>query len=390
MTGEGAVLLLAGLCGGMAFLLLLPVVIYPLLLGGMARLFGRRPVVPDATEPWPTVSLVVVFRNARPLLEAKQRNCLQLDYPREKLQILFCSDGSEDGGETLLTPQPGLVVLANPRHRGKIACLNEAVEMATGAILCFSDVDGLLEPEALKKLLRWFADPAVGGVCGQRVIGEQGHLHAAQSRYIDLDSAIKGWESRLGGLASSDGKLHAVRRELFRPLPEAVADDLFICLAARLLGGRFLFEPEARVRVPLPSRGDRHERLRRRRIVSSSLRGIFLCWPLLLPWRYGAFAVQLLINKVLRRLMPLFLLLLTLFTLIGTGLSALFWVGALPLLSVYAAAACHALSGGRRGKVGKLCAMAWYFCLGNLGMALGWYDYLRGSPAAKWDPIKQD
>src|SRR6185503_6107908 len=214
----------------------------------------------------------------------------------------------------------------------------------------------------------------------------------AQERYIAADSALKRAESRLGSVTSNDGKLYAVRRSLFRPIAPGATDDLYSCLSIVEQGRRFVFEPRARAFIRTPSRNPSHELSRRRRIVARSLRGIFLKRALLNPLRHGSFALQLFVNKVCRRLLPLFLVLL-----FGTSLALTLlephapWALAALLLQLgfYALALAHLVLARKRVPlIGALASVAYYFCVGNLGTLLGLADFLRGREAVKWDPVK--
>jgi cellulose synthase/poly-beta-1,6-N-acetylglucosamine synthase-like glycosyltransferase len=266
--------------------------------------------------------------------------------------------------------------------------MNEGVRLCSGEIVVFSDVDAAIERGALRSLARRFADPAVGGVCGRMVIRRgDGGLDRPQRQYLRFDTFLKRCESNAGSVSSNTGTLHAIRRSLWAPLPPAVTDDLYTCLSVVSQGFRFLFDQEAEVYIDASSRDSRHELQRRRRIVSGSLRGIWKMRRVLNPLRFGAFAVGLFLNKVLRRLLPLFLAVL----LVSSGLLARrnAAAGLLFVLQAvfYAAAACYPLAASwlpRRNRIAKLAALPFYFCLGNYGTLLGVIDFLGGREITKW------
>jgi cellulose synthase/poly-beta-1,6-N-acetylglucosamine synthase-like glycosyltransferase len=303
---------------------------------------------------------------------------------------VFVSDGSTDRTVELLerASSDEIRVLHHEQHLGKAAALDEAVRASRGEILVFSDADAVLAEDALEHLLRPFADPRVGGVSGQRVIVERGgELLAAQRGYIAADSAIKRAETLLGSTSSNDGKLYAIRRSLYRPIDPGATDDLFNCLSVVEQGRRFVFEPRARAFIRTPSRNPSHELARRRRIVARSLHGIALKRRLLNPLRHGFFAVQLLVNKVLRRMLPLFFcgLVLASAVLAVEHVWARVLLGA-ELVFLGLAAARRRLAPFER--LGLASALAYYFCLGNVGTLLGVIDFVRGQVTVKWDPVK--
>ncbi|MEW5773295.1 MAG: glycosyltransferase [Thermodesulfobacteriota bacterium] len=231
-------------------------------------------------------------------------------------------------------------------------------------------------------------------MCGQRVIaGPDRPLASAQRGYVGFDSAIKALESRLGSITSNDGKIYAVRRALFASLPGDVTDDLFAALQVVAAGRRFVFEPAARAAIPAPARNPGHEVARRRRIVCQSLRGIWLLRRLLDPRRFGPFALGLAVNKVLRRLLPLFLLVFFLASLNlapHSSLMALALAGqaGLVLLALLHPVLERLPAAPRAAR--KAASLAAYFLLGNLGALLGTADFLTGRRAGRWDPRKDD
>jgi cellulose synthase/poly-beta-1,6-N-acetylglucosamine synthase-like glycosyltransferase len=217
-------------------------------------------------------------------------------------------------------------------------------------------------------------------------------LREPQRRYIGFDSAIKALESRCGRITSNDGKLYAIRRALFEPIPEAVTDDLFVCLSVIRQGYDFTFEPKARAFIRLPSRSASHEIERRRRIVSRSLRGIGMMRSLLNPRRYRAYSLGLFINKVLRRLLPVFLILIF----VSTAVLSAFHPAAAVLLILQSgfytvALAYPALARiASKGALERAASVPFYFCVGNYGTLLGLADFVMGRRVARWDPRKTD
>jgi glycosyltransferase involved in cell wall biosynthesis len=388
LTLSGAGLLLFGLLPP-----LLVFFVNPLLIWLLARKVPPRPVPESGTLP--DIALIVAVHNGAAFMAAKLENCLALDYPPEKREIIVVADGCDDATEAIAGryQDRGVRLLRLDEHQGKTWALNAGVAAARGEVLVFSDVDAMLAPEALRLLVAGFADLSVGGVCGQRLIGEgKDAFGEAQARYIDLDSRLKIWESRLGTLTANDGKLYAIRRSLYAPLPPAVTDDLFLCLAVVRQGRNFLFEPRARAWIPTPSRGPGHELERRRRIVAASLRGIALQKALLDPRRYGFFAWRLGVNKVLRRLLPLTLPLLFAGTALLLPEHPFAWMLLLPQGLGYALAAGHGLAAHRARvlprPLARLAALAFYVVLGMYGTWLGLVDFLRGRAPHKWVPRK--
>lgn len=374
--------------------ILLVFLLYPLLLSLVFFIKGGRAAT---TAPaLPSASLITIVHNGEDLVLRKIQNSLSLNYPPDTFEIIMYSDGSTDGTEQKAKSciTQNVRVISSPHFEGKNIALNRAVEKAQGNILIFSDIDALLDKDALLHLMQYFVDPSVGGVCGQRIISEETTaLTKAQSEYIRFDSTIKRLENKIGAISSNDGKLYAVRRELFQQVPAAVTDDLYVCLSIIKQGYRFLFEPAAKVFIKVPSRSPQHELERRRRIVCRSLRGIMLHKSLLNPFAYGMFSINLLINKINRRFLPVYLLLLFLSSMVLSFYSPLMRAFFLLQVALYLLAVSFPfLSRHVRGLKGvrKVTSLAYYFCIGNYGTLLGLIDFFKGKQITRWQPLKTD
>jgi len=341
---------------------------------------------------FPTVSVLVAVRNGENLIAGKIENALSCRYPKDKLEVVVYSDGSEDRTEevarTVARRFERVRCFGSSKHQGKMHALNEAFIRSTGEILVFTDADAVLHPLAAERLVSHFADPRIGGVCGQRTIGkDDAALKEAQSTYISFDSRIKRLESRLGSITSNDGKVYAVRRELFQPIPPGVTDDLYVALCVVERGQRFVFDPEVLAFIHVPSRETTHELSRRRRIVSRSLRGIHMKRRLLNPLRFGFFSIGLFINKVLRRLIPVCLIAILLSSAVLYAVTR----ETLALLLLAAQVGLYGLGLVRslvKGPARRLCSVIYYFTIGGYGTLLGIADFLLHRVVSKWDPTK--
>ncbi|XPV75084.1 MAG: glycosyltransferase [Desulfovibrio sp.] len=369
--------------------------IVPILFFGMypiwLKLLPDNPIKKSSHTSLPSVTVVVAVRNAAPLLKDKIENTLALDYPQQALDILFISDGSTDETLDILNKYSSKVrLLETKEHTGKNNALNTAFPHITTEVVLFTDADAMLETDALLRLVAPLTDPTVGGACGRRRPKNETTLGLAQQKYFQVDALIKQMESRAGSITSNDGKIFAMRTSLLSPLPEGVTDDLYAALSIVRQGYRFVFEPLAIAEVQQPSRTPRHEIERRRRIVTGSLRGISAQAELLNPQKFGAFSLSLVVNKIVRRMLPL--------SLIGLFVSS--WMLANHFffaIFLWGQLFCYALAGTsshlqHRGprKIAKISEMALYFTLGNWGTLLALIDLTRGKKVARWNPVKHD
>ncbi|MBF0488121.1 MAG: glycosyltransferase [Nitrospirae bacterium] len=355
-----------------------------------------KPVKERVLRPYrATVSLIIVVHNGDKIIGAKLANSHSLDYGTDDYEIIVVSDGSYDKTDEIIKGDKDehIRFIRLDEQLGKYAGVNAGAEAAKGEILVFTDADAIISKDAIPALLRNFSSPDIGGVSGRRVIGDSGNLKDAQRYYVDFDTAIKRLESLTGSVSSNDGKLYAIRKSLYQTIPPSVTDDLFINLAIVSQGYRFIYEHGAAALINTPSRNPEHEIIRRKRIVTTSLRGIAIHKELLNPFRFGMYSINLFVNKIIRRLLPVFLITLFISSLflarvntyyaIFFGLQGAFYASNVVYLLV--------LSRIRKIKlITHLFSVAFYFTLGNYGTLLGVIDFLRGKEVVKWVPIKND
>jgi cellulose synthase/poly-beta-1,6-N-acetylglucosamine synthase-like glycosyltransferase len=355
--------------------------LFPLVLWLRSR-FLRRPY--RARDHTPRISLIICAHNEVSGIGAKLDNVRELDYPRDRLEVIVASDGSNDGTDDLVRARAGSVRLLSLPRRGKIPTLNAAVDAASGEILVFSDANSLYAPDALRALVRPFADPDVGGVAGdQRYVRSPGAEGVGERSYWDLDRRLKQWQSLAGSVTSSTGAIHAVRRELYRSVPSGVTDDFWISSNVVARQRRLVFAEAACAFEP-PARSSDLEFQRKVRIMTRGLRGVWLMRGLLDPRRHGFYALQLFSHKVLRRLvfLPLAVLLVTSPMLWSEGL--LYRLATLGQLAFYLLAVNGMGWQGRRQA--RLLALPFYFCMVNAACVLAVLNVLRGKRIDRWEP----
>jgi cellulose synthase/poly-beta-1,6-N-acetylglucosamine synthase-like glycosyltransferase len=220
---------------------------YPIALGMLARI---KPVRVLRDEHYlPEITLLILAYNEEEEIEAKLLNCLELDYPKDRIQILIASDGSTDATNRIVNKyiNSQIQLLDFPTNRGKVAALNEAIQQVISEIVVFSDANVMLEPQAIKKMVRNFADPNVGTVSGKvKLLGDTISYREAEAFYYCIEHFIQAKESETGSMIGADGAMYAIRRELFLPPPDdTILDDFAISMAIACKGKLVLHEPEA-------------------------------------------------------------------------------------------------------------------------------------------------
>ncbi|AHF05347.1 hypothetical protein MARPU_01415 [Marichromatium purpuratum 984] len=347
----------------------------------------RRPeAMPGGVLPG-AVSLIVPVHGSGAALAAKLDSLRGQHWGTGRLELILSLDGPVVD-LPVLPDLPGVDcrVLRNPR-RGKYAALNAAVAASAGELLLFSDLDARLAPGALAAMVAVFAEAGVGAACARVAVDREDGL--MQARYWDHEGRLKTREMvQLGSITASNGTLLAIRRVLFRPIPAGVVDDLFVGLCAVVAGRRFVFVPEAVALMPPPARTLRRVFARQRRIVCRGLNALRHCPQALSVRRHGRYALALIAHKVLRRAFPLalalgFVTVLALALLDGGGwlVLALAALGGLGGALGLVAALGLDRDPGRWPRV--LTLAPWALCV-NAGIAMGWYDFLRGRRVTQW------
>jgi cellulose synthase/poly-beta-1,6-N-acetylglucosamine synthase-like glycosyltransferase len=256
-------------------------VAYPAAAGLLARFRERRV---QAADGKPTVTVIVAAYNEESVIERRVANLLALDYPRDKLEVVVTSDASTDGTEEL-AEAAGARVIRNARG-GKVTAQNRAVRETTGEIVAFSDANATWAPDALRRLVRPFADPEVAYACG-RLRLEDAAGGNREGQYWRFELWLRDQESRLGSITGGNGSIYAIRRSDYVEVDPRFGHDLALPYAMVQRGRRAVYEPTAQAsEKPTPTNETEYRR---------KVRMFEHCWLITLR------------GSMLRRLPPLYL-----------------------------------------------------------------------------------
>lgn len=256
----------------------------------------------------PSVSVVLAVRNAAGSLEARVDNLLTQDYSAVREVVIVCNgctDASEVVAAELAARHDRVHALSSPAAEAKAGALNLGAAHASGEILVFADARQRFHVSAIRRLVRAFNDPSVGGVTGRLLVGDsdQPSVRAVGS-YWKLETRLRIAEARTGSVVGATGAIYAVRRNLFTPLPPAVIlDDVFLPMAVVMQGSRMTMAPGA-IAYDSPSRDYASEYRRRVRTLVGNVELLRLMPRLLSPAANPAF-VRYVSHKLLRLLTPL-------------------------------------------------------------------------------------
>ena len=372
--------------------LLVPVYVYagyPAMLWFFTRGYPvRTHRIGDIT---PTVSLIISCYNEAPVIRAKLDNALALDYPRNKLTILVVSDGSDDGTDDIVREYQGqgVQLIRQDGRLGKTMGLNLAMENVDTDLVVFSDANAMYAADAITKLARNFADLDVGYAVGAALYtdGDAGASAKNENLYWRYEIAIKQMESRLHSVVGGDGAIYAIRARLWEPLQQKDINDFVNPLQIIAKGYRGVFDAEARCFEE--TAGDfGKEVARKERIVNRSIRGLMRVKSTMNPAKVGLFAWQVISHKLLRWLIPLFLLTGTagsvLLALAGFRLFQLITLGAAVLLIL--ALAGHITKD--KNAMPGWSSTPYYFVMVNLYAVRGIVKALRGETQVTWSSAR--
>ena len=371
-----------------------PYFIYPLLLL-LIRPFVVDPASRLDDSYQPSVSIILAAYNEQDCLAAKLENCLGLEYPVEKLEILIGSDASKDHTNQIAESfvSRGIRFFSYQNRGGKMSVVNRLVAEATGEICVFSDISELFDRDVIHKLTRHFADREIGAVTGNHLYNlEKTGLGLGTRFYWRFQRFLQSIESRLSTICMCDGTIYAVRREWYLPpVNNTINDDVAVPLGIILKGKRVIFEAEA------IARGNVLRQTRqffRQKIRSQSGKyqnfvrfpRMFFPWPFMRFWIYWS-------HSVMPVLVPWFLLALLIsnVTVVRTGGSVWFSYFLALQVTFYLTAVWGLLANQLNWYlpvISSMTALPFYFVTANAGSIFGLFAFLANTQSTAWRKVE--
>jgi poly-beta-1,6-N-acetyl-D-glucosamine synthase len=379
---------------------------YGILLGLLVKL-KKASTPPHSTvsdSDLPEVTFMVAAYNEERWIEDKIRNSLALDYPKNKIHFVFVTDGSTDSTPDKVINFPNtegykIELFHQPERRGKIAAVERVMPFVHTPIVVFTDANTDLNPEAVWKMVRHYADPTVGAIAGEkRVEMSSVASGAGEGIYWKYESLLKKWDSQLYSAVGAAGELFSVRTDLYEPVEkDTLIEDFVMTMRIAKRGFRIVYESEAYA-VEGHSANVKEELKRKIRISAGGLQAVWRLRSLLNPFKFGVLSFQYWSHRVLRwTLAPLALPLILLFNWLilrghqnGIGDSGmtkynvLFWAQ----IVFYAAAILGWLFEQMKLKV-KAFYVPYYFCMMNYSVYRGLGRLIAGSQSVVWEKSKR-
>lgn len=346
----------------------------------------------------PEVAFIVPCYNEAEFIEEKINNCLALDYPADKLKIIFITDGSTDATPDIIRKHSRITLLHESRRAGKSAAENRSMRYVDAPVVIFSDANTILPSDAVKYIVKHYADPAVGAVSGEKRIMTKetdSASGAGEGIYWKYESFLKRMDSELHTIVGAAGELFSFRRELFTELEEdTILDDFMLSMRIVRKGYRVVYEPNAYA-METSSATVREELKRKIRICAGGWQAMSRLKSLMNPFSRPLVAFQYLSHRVLRwSLTPLLLILLMPLNIVLFDEGLVYRLMLAGQFIFYIAAMLGWYFANRQIRI-KALFVPYYFFIMNYAVVLGFFRWMRGRQPAAWEraaraPAKTD
>ncbi len=355
---------------------------------------AERPLLLPGDEQLPEITFMVCAYNEQDVVDMKMRNIQELDYPKEKLHVMWVTDGSTDETNDRLGRFPGVEVVFSAARKGKTAALNHGLSVVKSEITVMTDANTLVNKGALKEIVRLMQDPKVGCVAGEkRVMARNNAQGAAEGEglYWKYESTLKRWDYELYSAMGAAGELNAIRTSLYEPMAEtALLDDFVMSMCIVDKGYKIAYTSDAYAMEY--GSADLHEESKRKRRIAAG--GLQSCWwlrKMMNPFRKPVVAFQFVSHRVLRwsitpfALMVLIPINVALVMLKAGNIYTIAWIA--QILFYLAAFAGWWLD--KRGMKNKLLYVAYYFLFMNLNVFLGIPYLISHRGGGTWEKAKR-
>ena len=355
---------------------------------------AERKALPTDEAELPEVTFMICAYNEQDVVDMKMENTLQLDYPHDKLHIMWVTDGSTDQTNERLARYADVEVVFSPERRGKTAALNHGISMVRSEITMMTDANTIVNREAVREIVRCFQDPRVACVAGEkRVMARHEGQAAAEGEglYWKYESALKRMDSELYSAMGAAGELNAIRTRFYEPMPEtALLDDFVMSMRMVDQGYKIAYTSDAYA-MEYGSADLAEESKRKRRIAAGGLQSVWWLRQMMNPFRRPVVAFQFVSHRVLRwSITPIALLALIPLNVVLVFLKAgtvytVIWI--LQVLFYLATLASWMLE--KQGRKNKLLYVPYYFLFMNLNVFRGMKYLSTHKTSGAWEKAKR-
>ena len=361
------------------------------------RLFAFKsvdPILPLNEQEFPDVTLMICAYNEQDIIEEKMENINHLNYPKEKLTVMWVIDGSSDNSFQKLKEYPDIKIVYHPERKGKAAAIKHGLENNNAEYVVFTDANTMLNEDAIREVMRQFMKPNVSCVSGEKRVASRRFGQIAsegEGLYWKYESALKKWDSELYSAMGAAGELFAIKISDYHEAPSnALLDDFMISMLMVKDGHRIAYTNQAYA-MEYGSANLDEESKRKRRIAAGGLQSIWWLRSLMNPFHYPKVAFQFVSHRVLRwSITPIAMMMLipvNLALVIRNAGTIYNLVGLAQLLFYLAALAGWYLAS--KGKKHKLLYVPYYFLFMNLNVFKGVTYLLSHHTSGTWEKAKR-
>lgn len=357
------------------------------------RLFKKSTQLVDGSFT-PSLTLIVAAYNEASVIEEKIQNTLKLIYPKDKLHIIFVTDGSTDDTPKVIAKYPQIKLLHKDGRSGKINAVHRAMGEVKTEIVVFTDANTFLNENALLRIAKHYIDPKVGAVSGEKRVAIEANSDATAGEgfYWKYESALKKWDAELYSVVGAAGELFSVRTDLYVAVePDTLLDDFMISMKIAMRGYKIAYDADAYA-MESSSENLKEEYKRKVRIASGGIQSIIRTSKLFNPFFMPLLGFQYISHRVLRWTITPFLMILVVFLNAYLVLENFNWLLLLILLGqigFYGLAALGWLLERKEVRI-KILFIPYYFCFMNYCVLVGIYRYFfTQKSSVLWDKAKR-
>lgn len=363
---------------------------YPLLLYVLSLFINRKV---NRGDILPEVSIIIPVHNEERTIGAKVQNCLDHNYPKEKLHIIVVSDSSTDRTEEIVRSfiSNQIRFLSLPFRGGKGMAQNYAVQFCESEIIIFTDVAIITDQDSILKIVQNFHDKDIGVVsCRDAIIGENTKSGIGEKGYIRYDMMVRDFTSKIGSIIGVTGGFYAVRKEIAKGgWNPAFPPDFYVAIRCIKRGLRVV--EDSRVKAYYKTAAKEWDELPRKvRTINRGMKALFSYSnrDLLNPFKYGIVSLELFSHKILRWMTPFFLIALFISNIMLLDSSVVPFLFIWPQLAIYLLAAVAFLTKKNTENLALL-KFPFYLILANTAILKAWYDFIFGKKYVIWQPTKR-
>lgn len=358
------------------------------------RIFTRPRVFNPMSDDLPKVSILIAAYNEEAIITNKLNDTLELNYPKDKIQVIFITDGSTDGTAEKLRNIEGITLLHQDGRAGKMAAIKRAMPYINGAITIFTDANTFLNKDAILELVKHYQNDKVGAVAGEKriLVEEKADASSAgEGFYWKYESALKKWDYELYSNVGAAGELFSIRTALYQPVEsDTIIDDHMIAMRIAEKGYIIAYEPNAYA-METASANTKEELKRKVRIAAGGIQSILRLAKAANPFYYPVLTFQYFSHRVLRWTITPFLLIATLILnglIVANGGAMLYKILFAAQIMFYFLGLLGLFFESRNMRI-KVLFIPYYFCLMNYAVIAGIVRYLKKDQSAAWEKSKR-